>query len=201
MQVSTPVPYIVVGSHDPTKIISLDSPGFNGSATGNNSFGYPYHSTSKNADELRGEVEAVGGVGSVLGITRFLASSDGAITYAGLNILKKFSLKPGEGYTVQDLPEAFDQGRPMGGLVLWAVDFGMITAQITVRPLGIHKSGYVSKGPRVGGPVGTISASSGAPRSPMRDLNNPASGFRIRNRCSSPSSNLLSARSILVTIR
>ena len=27
----------------------------------------------------------------------------------------------------------------------------MITAQVTVKPLGIHKTGYVSKGPRTGG--------------------------------------------------
>ena len=39
---------------------------------------------------------------------------------------------------------------------MWAVDFlNMITAQVTVKPLGIHKCGLVSKGPLAGmGAVG-----------------------------------------------
>ena len=47
---------------------------------------------------------------------------------------------------------------------MWAVDFsGMITAQVTVKPLGIHKTGFVSKGPRTGG-VGIEHLSTGQER-------------------------------------
>ena len=81
----------------------LDSTGVNASATGNNSMALPYNQQASllTVDDLRLDIETIGGAGSVLGITRFLASSDGAVTYAGLNILKKFSLVSGEGYSVQ----------------------------------------------------------------------------------------------------
>ena len=80
----------------------LDSTGFNGSATGNNSMALPYNQQASllNADDLRQDIEAIGGVGSVISLARFTATDDASVTYAGLNILKKFSLVPGEGYSI-----------------------------------------------------------------------------------------------------
>ncbi len=81
----------------------LDSTGVNGSASGNNTMALPYNQQASllSADDLRLDIEAIGGAGSVLGLTRFIPTSDGAITYTGLNVNNNFGLVRGEGYSVQ----------------------------------------------------------------------------------------------------
>jgi hypothetical protein len=100
--VSQPVNYIIVGSHDPGLVINLDAAGTNGSATGTNSFAYPYHSTASKVSQLFAEIAAQGGPGSVVQISRFVRQTDGNQSYAGLatDIPNDFNLVPGESYSV-----------------------------------------------------------------------------------------------------
>jgi hypothetical protein len=90
------VPYIIVGSHDPGHVISLDSTPT--TKTGLNSFSYPYHSTLTLAAEMINEIDAVGG-GAVASVSQWDKTSDGLISYTGFSGTN-FGLVPGEGYLV-----------------------------------------------------------------------------------------------------
>ena len=74
----------------------LEGPGT--TATGTNSFSYPYHSTLTLAGELITEINAVGG-GAVASVSAWDKNSDGLIFYTGFSGTN-FALIPGEGYLV-----------------------------------------------------------------------------------------------------
>jgi hypothetical protein len=91
------VDYIIVGSHDPSLAISLDATGV-GSATGDNFFSFPYHSTASTALDLMNDI----GFASVGSVARYLEASNTLETYTGRKGSPggNFSLVPGEGYFV-----------------------------------------------------------------------------------------------------
>jgi hypothetical protein len=100
--VALPVNYIIVGSHDPGLVVNLDAVGTNGSASGTNDFAYPYHSTASKVSQLFAEIGAQGGAGSVVQISRFIRTTDGAQSYAGLptDTVNDYNLTPGESYRI-----------------------------------------------------------------------------------------------------
>jgi hypothetical protein len=94
IQMSSPVNYIVVGSHDPGLQVTLfnDQDGA-GPDTGVNDFAPPYHTTAVNAAQLEIEI----GAAQVTNISRFNRLNNTLITYPSTN----FNLVPGESYRVQ----------------------------------------------------------------------------------------------------
>ena len=102
VSVNTNVNYIIVGSHNPGLGLTFYGPGSTTpdgvSATGTNSFSYPYHSTLTLAGELITEINAVGG-GAVASVSAWDKNSDGLIFYTGFSGTN-FALIPGEGYLV-----------------------------------------------------------------------------------------------------
>jgi hypothetical protein len=100
VQVSTGGNYIVVGSHDPVKVVAFDAAGTNGSLDGTNVYAWNYHSTLTDAQGLINEIEAQGGVGSVAQVCAWLKASNGLDCYTG-TAGNNFSLVPGEAYFVQ----------------------------------------------------------------------------------------------------
>jgi hypothetical protein len=88
--------YIVVGSHDPSKVVTFLGPG-PGSATGQNFYAWPYHSTSNDAGELIAEL---GGTSVINRITRINRATNSGTVYDGVTGTA-FALTPGEGYFVQ----------------------------------------------------------------------------------------------------
>jgi hypothetical protein len=100
VQVTTGGNYIVVGSHDPVKVVSFDASGTNSSLDGTNFYSWPYHSTVTNAEGLLNEIEAQGGVGSVFQVCNFLITNNGKACYTG-TAGTNFSLVPGEVYFIQ----------------------------------------------------------------------------------------------------
>ena len=88
--------YIVVGSHDPSKVVEFLGPG-PGSATGQNFYAWPYHSTSNDAGEL---ITELGGTSVISRVTRFNPITNGSVNYDGV-AGSAFALTPGEGYFVQ----------------------------------------------------------------------------------------------------
>lgn len=104
IQVRTNVNYIIVGSHDPGRVVSLDAQGTNGSATGQTEFSFPYHGTATKASDLRSEINAASASGNaVISISRFLKSADSLQTYTGAatDTLLNFPTAPGESYRIQ----------------------------------------------------------------------------------------------------
>ena len=102
IQMNTGINYLVVGSHDPALVVSLDALGTNGSASGTNSFGTPYHTTASDAAALEAEIEAAaGGIDAVASISRFVNATDTLQTYAGQLITNSFGLTPGEALRIQ----------------------------------------------------------------------------------------------------
>jgi hypothetical protein len=104
IQVRQDVNYIIVGSHDPGRVVNLDSQGTNGSATGQTQFSFPYHGTATNASDLRNEVNAASASGTaVIRISRFIKSTDALVSYAGgvADIANNFPTAPGESYLIQ----------------------------------------------------------------------------------------------------
>jgi hypothetical protein len=83
--------YIVVGSHDPGAVISLDQPG-PGSASGLNFIAPPYHSTASMASELFQELNFL----NVQFLARFLPQFDTFQTYALAS--PDWPIVPGEAY-------------------------------------------------------------------------------------------------------
>ena len=88
--------YIVVGSHDPSRVIEFLGPG-PGSASGQNFYAWPYHSTSNDAAEL---ITELGGTTVVARITRFVPATNSSASYDGVTGTA-FALVPGQGYFVQ----------------------------------------------------------------------------------------------------
>jgi hypothetical protein len=88
--------YIVVGSHDPSKVVQFNGPG-PGSATGQNFYAWPYHSTSNDAGEL---ISELGGTSVISRISRFAPATNSTVSYDGVTGAA-FALTPGEGYFVQ----------------------------------------------------------------------------------------------------
>lgn len=99
VQVTTTVNYIVVGSHDPGKVLTLFGPGPN-AASGTNTYGYPYHSIASDAKDLIDEVNAAAGSTVVNQIAQYVASGDSIASYNGLSGTA-FNLNPGEAYFIQ----------------------------------------------------------------------------------------------------
>lgn len=92
---NTDLNYIIVGSHDPGHVVSFNGTGT--SASGQNYYALPYHTTAANAKDLIDELVAAGG--SVSQIGRFVNSSDSFVTYNGTSGAA-FALTPGEAYVV-----------------------------------------------------------------------------------------------------
>ena len=96
------VNYIVVGSHNPGLGVTFYGPGSTtpdgASATGTNTWAFPYHSTLTIAAELITEINAVGG-GAVASVSAWDKTADGLISYTGA-AGTNFSLIPGQGYLV-----------------------------------------------------------------------------------------------------
>lgn len=97
------VNYIIVGSHDPGRVVSLDAPGTNGSKSGQTEWSFPYHGTATNVSQLRDEINAASASGNaVIRISRFLKSSDALQSYAGgtADLPNIFPTAPGESYRI-----------------------------------------------------------------------------------------------------
>jgi len=107
LKVSAPLNYIVVGSHDPGLVVILNAPGSSGSASGQQLFSYPYHSTSATASDLRAEINAQGGGNAVVAIQRYVRTTDVLEVYSGGTTFPvpgsnaNFALTPGSSYIVK----------------------------------------------------------------------------------------------------
>jgi hypothetical protein len=102
VQMNSNVNYIVVGSHDPSQVINLETTGA-GSNTGKNLVAVPYNITATNALQL---MQDIGGVNilPVTSVSRFITSTDTLATYngrMGTPTGTPFPLVPGEAYFVQ----------------------------------------------------------------------------------------------------
>lgn len=93
--------YIIVGSHDPGLVVSLDGPGTNGSASGTQLYSYPYHSTASAASQLRQEILSQSGGGVSVTVSRFNPATDALKVYSGLSVADDFALTPGESYIIK----------------------------------------------------------------------------------------------------
>jgi hypothetical protein len=91
----------VVGSHNPSMVVNLDTTGTNGSSSGTNDFAFPYHGTASTASELRDEINAQAGGDAVLSISRFVRNTDLLLTYTGASSATDFLLEPGRSYRIQ----------------------------------------------------------------------------------------------------
>ena len=100
--VGSDVNYIIVGSHNPSLGVTFYGPGSTTpegiSASGTNSWSYPYHSTLTLAAGLITEINAVGG-GQVATVATWDKVQNGLIGYTGFSGTN-FALVPGEGYLV-----------------------------------------------------------------------------------------------------
>jgi hypothetical protein len=92
--------YIMVGSHDPALPINLDSPGTNGSLSGTQLWGMPYHFTGATAEDLILELEAHGNPGDVDSVSSLARTSPSPVTYSLVSGGTNFSLVPGEAYVI-----------------------------------------------------------------------------------------------------
>jgi len=104
IQVRQSVNYLIVGSHDPGRVVHLDAQGTNGSVTGLTEFSFPYHGTATDVSELFDEINASSLSGNgVVSISRFIESSDGLQTYSRfpVDLPNNFPLAPGESYRIQ----------------------------------------------------------------------------------------------------
>jgi len=93
--------YIVVGSHDPSLVISLDAAGA-GSLTGKNLLSPPYNITSTNALQMMQDIGG-GSIVPVASVSRFLTATDTFAVYTGRMgspTATPFVLSPGEAYFV-----------------------------------------------------------------------------------------------------
>jgi hypothetical protein len=93
--------YIAVGSHDPALTVTLyaatqAAPTGGVSADGTNTYGYPYHSTAANAEQIRNEI----GAANVLSVQRLIHSTNGLQFFTG-GRTNNFTLSPGECYRVR----------------------------------------------------------------------------------------------------
>ena len=98
--VTTSANYIIVGSHNPSLGINLDSPGTNGSNSGSQLWAMPYHFTGSVAQDLISDIEAQAGAGAVDSVARQLRTTDALQTYSLSTGGTNFPLAPGEAYTI-----------------------------------------------------------------------------------------------------
>lgn len=94
VRVNAGLDYIVVGSHDPSLAVPLETTGA-GSQTGTNFFSVPYHTTAADAQDL------IDSIGPVLNVQRFYSDTDTVVTYSGAKGETPFGLVSGEGYFVR----------------------------------------------------------------------------------------------------
>lgn len=92
--------YIIVGSHDPSKVVVFDGAGTNGSLSGFSFYSHPYHAISNDASALLNEL---GGTAAIAQIQRFNPADNSISSYNGLSGTP-FALVPGSGYYVQLRP-------------------------------------------------------------------------------------------------
>jgi hypothetical protein len=97
---STGGAYIIVGSHNPSLGINLDSPGVNGSNSGTQLWAMPYHFTGAVALDLIADIEAVSGPGTVDSVARQVRTTDALSAYVSGFGGDNFALVPGEAYTI-----------------------------------------------------------------------------------------------------
>lgn len=101
VQVDGNVNYIIVGSHDPGLGITLTGPAA-APENGTNTYTYPYHSIASNAAELAAEIDAAGGVGTVVQVSRYVKSTASLSSYVTSGADPTgFALVPGEAYRIQ----------------------------------------------------------------------------------------------------
>jgi hypothetical protein len=101
IKLSNTINYIIVGSHDPGLVVTLDGPGTNGSSSGTQLYAYPYHSTANMASQLRAEIIAQAGGAVTLSISRFNPQTDALLTYSGVTVESDYALTPGEAYIIK----------------------------------------------------------------------------------------------------
>lgn len=92
--------YIIVGSHDPSRVVVFDGAGTNGSLSGFSFYSHPYHAISNDANEL---ILELGGTAAISQIQRFNPTDNSVTSYNGL-AGAAFALAPGQGYFVQLRP-------------------------------------------------------------------------------------------------
>lgn len=98
VKMNSNVQYVVVGSHDPSFSVDLDSGAEVDSLSGTNFYAYPYHSTAETAQQLMDDIGFV----NVANIQRFEESDDSLAVYTGRKGSgPDYSLVPGEGYFVK----------------------------------------------------------------------------------------------------
>jgi hypothetical protein len=107
LQPGSDVDYIIVGSHDPSLSVNFPAAGDalpegGTSLSGTSSFGYPYHSTAVNAQQLANDI----GSGSIQNLQYYNRSSDTITTYVPSASDPGFNLTPGEAYQVRMLPSS-----------------------------------------------------------------------------------------------
>jgi hypothetical protein len=95
------VPYIVVGSDDPSTPVALIAstqtvPEGGPSADGTNFYSYKYHATATTASALRADIGPAAGT-----VSKFLRNTTTLLTYTGLRGSTDFTLVPGEAYFVK----------------------------------------------------------------------------------------------------
>ncbi len=96
LQMNADFEYLIVGTHDPDAVITLNGPGT--SASGTNVYAPPYHTTAAYADDLIDELNSAGGL--VSSVSKFVSASDTFVTYTGASGTA-FALEPTEAYTVK----------------------------------------------------------------------------------------------------
>jgi hypothetical protein len=88
--------YIVVGSHNPTTMITLRGNGSGGYKTNENLYAQPYHTTANNAGDLLNEIEA-GNTSLITNVQRWEPTGPFRQTYVGGKTFgTNFAIKPGE---------------------------------------------------------------------------------------------------------
>jgi len=98
---TTNVPYIVVGSDDPSTPVTLiastqGTPEGGASADGTNLYAYKYHATATTASALRTDIGASAGP-----VSKLLRATNTLATYTGARGSIDFALVPGEAYLVK----------------------------------------------------------------------------------------------------
>ncbi|MEW6680452.1 MAG: hypothetical protein AB1297_05495 [bacterium] len=95
IKVNADTNYVIVGSHDPSFGILLNTTGAS-AKTGTNWISVPYHTTASNASELKSDVGS-----TCTQVSRHIRSSDALQTYTGKAGSPNFPITPGEGYIIK----------------------------------------------------------------------------------------------------
>ena len=92
--------YSIVGTHDPSYLVSFDGAGTGCSRSGFSFYAPPYHAASTDASLL---IDELGGTSEITQVQRLEVSFCGGTSYTGLSGTP-FPLVPGDGYFVQLRP-------------------------------------------------------------------------------------------------